>query len=139
MKRRAKQKWHRSKKDAPTTALRMVMLQRGWETEDVARLIGMDIASFRAAFSTSFRVETRVKLAIEDAIGQPFWSSPEEFQTRRDLGRMFFGGRDPFLVPVEKVRRVAFKHGISYFTKTKRQLIEEMSALLRKLENENSN
>ncbi len=92
-------------------------------------MIGMDVESFRSIFARSFRTEPLARLAVEDAIGQPFWSTPEEFEARRALGRAFFGQRDPFLLPVEEVRRVAFKHGISYFGKRKVQLLEELGAL----------
>src|SRR5688572_20700277 len=102
------------------------MLQQGWSTEWLAKAARVPLGTLRTAIAAEFRHHPRVKLRLENALNQPFWTSQEELQTRHQLGRLFFEGQDPWLIPVEEVRKIVFRHGISYFRKTKRRLLAEL-------------
>ena len=85
--------------------LRAECARRGWTTRDLSARTGLSTDCLRHLYINGFAgADSRVR--IEQALGMAIFSTPEEFQRRKELAEAF-EGQDPFLMRLGELNRLA--------------------------------
>jgi hypothetical protein len=87
-----------------TVSLKILMIQRAVTAEQLADRCGVKKITIYDQTAKNFP-SRRLRLLVESALDQPFWSSPVDFAARRQLAATW--GFDPFTVPAARLREFA--------------------------------
>jgi transcriptional regulator with XRE-family HTH domain len=62
--------------------LKIALLKRGWKAPDLAKRVGLSVGAVRNILCGNNNNFGQHKPSIEDILGEPIWSTPEEFSRR---------------------------------------------------------
>jgi hypothetical protein len=115
-----------SLKLSETVSVKVILLERGLTIEGLAKDCKISARSFRNQVAANFP-SLRLRLVLEQVLALPIWSSPEDFNARREL--IARCGFDPYRLTTTQLYKYLAVIKIRGRSKTSRTR-KELTALL---------